>query len=891
MKHRLMIALTLLLGGLGSAVTESSAQGTAASPALAVSVALTKADGQPCEGICTYNLNDPNDPILATISFQNILRVPVFTQQDFRDRAFHLDLRFTGPRNNLIGPNRAGITSGSAPPPPSACNVYAEPVERLEETFSFFTDLFDAKQYYALNTEAGDYTVQAVVHYVEYPDKTCTEGGIDYAKIGTGTFYGDLISVTVPFRITSADNIAPTTTSTVTPPANANGWHKTDVTVKLDATDNSNGSGVKDLTYRLDGALTTNGPVVITGHTTTLTISPEGITTLSYFARDNALNQEALKQETYRIDRTAPTLQVPPPIEVLATSPNGATVNYQVSATDNLDPAPTVTCSPPSGSVFPIGVTTVSCTASDAAGNTTQKSFTVTVQNRPPVAGDDAYDVAENTALTVAAPGVLANDTDPDAHPLTAVLVTGPTKGALTLNANGSFTYTPNLNVTGTDSFTYRANDGVADSALATVTLTLIPLIQRASVASDGTQGNSFSGNAQAAVSADGRYVAFVSLASNLVPNDTNKAADVFVFDRQNKTTTRISMGHDGREANGHSLALAISANGQYVAFVSFATNLLPPGQDTNGTVDVFVYDRVGNKTTRVSVGSSGQQADRASITAAISADGQFVAFSSAATNLDEILKDTNSKSDIYVRDWLATSPKTIRVSKRGTTQANGDSLLPAISDNGQVVAFLSTASNLLASGDLNGKSDIFVWDQSAGTPVITRVSVTSTGVEANGASASVSLSGNGQYVAFSSIATNLDLVVTDTNLKSDVFVHDRSNGKTSRISIRGSTQGNGDSLLPAISADGRFVAFASRASNLLATSDTNLKSDVFVYDRTEGTTIRRSVAKDGAQGTGDSTLPAINRDGRFISFSSNAPNLVTDDKNGVFDVFLTFRP
>ena len=168
------------------------------------------------------------------------------------------------------------------------------------------------------------------------------------------------------------------------------------------------------------------------------------------------------------------------------------------------------------------------------------------------------------------------------------------------------------------------------------------------------------------------------------------------------------------------------------------------------------------------------------------------------------------------------------------------------------------------------------------------RVSVSSAGAEGNAASQWPALSADGRYVTFSSSAANL--VVGDTNAKADVFVHDRATGTTSRVSVASDgSEGNGSSQAPAISADGRYVAFQSLATNLIA-GDTTGTWDVFVHDRTTGTTSRISAASDGTEANNHATLPSISADGQHVAFESSASNLVAGDSNGAWDVFVHDR-
>jgi Tol biopolymer transport system component len=400
-------------------------------------------------------------------------------------------------------------------------------------------------------------------------------------------------------------------------------------------------------------------------------------------------------------------------------------------------------------------------------------------------------------------------------------------------------------------------------------------VVQRVSVASDGAQGNgdSFANS----ISADGRYIAFASRASNLVPGDTNGKQDIFVHDRQTGQTTRVSVASDGTQANGDSGHPAISADGRFVAFYSSASNLVP--DDTNGVEDVFVYDRLTGQITRVSVASDGTQANGPSWQPSISGDGRFVAFESGASNL--VPGDTNDTWDVFVHDRLTGQTTRVSVASDGT-EGNGLSFLARISADGRFVAFTSGASNLVP-GDTNPKWDVFVHDRLTGQT--TMVSVASDGTPGNGTSGGMSISGDGRFVAFVSDASNL--VPGDTNGTLDVFVHDRLTGQTTRVSVASDgTQGNADSDGASLSQDGRFVAFFSTASNLVP-GDTNGAMDVFVHDRQTGQTTMVSVASDGVQGNGDSSGAAISADGRFVVFTSEASNLVPGDTNGAWDVFV----
>src|SRR5439155_1444704 len=227
---------------------------------------------------------------------------------------------------------------------------------------------------------------------------------------------------------------------------------------------------------------------------------------------------------------------------------------------------------------------------------------------------------------------------------------------------------------------------------------------ERVTVASDGTQGNSDS--FAPSISADGCFVAFASFASNLVSGDTNGAPDVFVHDRLTGATERVSVASDGTQAQGNDRqsAPSISADGRFVAFDSFASSLV--SGDTTGLLDVFVHDRLTGATVRVTLASDNTQGNDSSEAASISADGRFVAFASFASNL--VSNDTNATVDSFVHDRLTGATRRVSVGSDGI-QGNGGSLeKPSISADGRFVAFASFASNLVSS-DTNGAQDVFV--------------------------------------------------------------------------------------------------------------------------------------------------------------------------------------
>ena len=322
--------------------------------------------------------------------------------------------------------------------------------------------------------------------------------------------------------------------------------------------------------------------------------------------------------------------------------------------------------------------------------------------------------------------------------------------------------------------------------------------------------------------------------------------------------TTRVSVGPGTAQGNGRSFVPALSADGRYAAFYSDASNLV--AGDTNGARDAFVRDLQTGETTRVSVSSSGGEANGDSFAPAISSDGRYVAFASSASNLVD--GDTNDANDVFVRDRQSNTTARVSVGFDGS-QANGGSDQPSLSGDGRLVAFTSAATQHRRPATLNGNRDAFVYDRQTGTAVEhqrrfrrprRRISTRSRRM----------LSANGRFVAYTSFADNL--IPGDLNEGSDVFVRDLQANTTERVSeYTGHYEGEGDSLRPSISADGRYVAFDSDDWNLVW-GDTNDDFDVFVNDRATTVTTRLSIDDNGTQSNGASYRPSISADGRYVA-------------------------
>jgi Tol biopolymer transport system component len=386
------------------------------------------------------------------------------------------------------------------------------------------------------------------------------------------------------------------------------------------------------------------------------------------------------------------------------------------------------------------------------------------------------------------------------------------------------------------------------------------------SVSSAGDEGNDHS--VIGAISADARFVAFSSWASNLVPGDTNGKVDVFIHDRLLRTTERASVSSNGTQGNDHSGTtgeVCISGDGRFVAFTSWATNLV--AGDTNEKADIFVWDRLLRTTERVSVSSDGQQANGDSAAPSVNADGAFVAFQSDATNL--VPDDTNGYTDVFVRNRLAQTTARISVTTSGE-QGNGASYLPSISADGTAVAFTSYAVNLLG-GQTYQPSWIFVRDREAST---------TNGIPLPEGQSCwypvAKISGDGRFVVLT-CGWLLSCCTDCTCYNSGVWLHDRQTGSTAFVGqcYYGKWFGS-----PVISADGRYVWFTSMycyegsaAPPRAARNPSGPAVIAPVYPSTQW--VRYTFVYDRLTGRTETPLADvlqydISADGRFVAFSTN---------------------
>ena len=403
--------------------------------------------------------------------------------------------------------------------------------------------------------------------------------------------------------------------------------------------------------------------------------------------------------------------------------------------------------------------------------------------------------------------------------------------------------------------------------------------IRRINVSSSGWQANGTTD--VCAVSGNGRFVAFSSLATNLTPGDPAGIRDVFVTDTDTGATTLVSVSTSGQPGNAASgTELSISADGRFVAFDSWASDLVTG--DSNGQLDIFVHDRLSGVTELVSASSAGVLGNGPSAGASLSADGRFVAFSSWADNL--VTGDVNGLQDVFLHDRWNGTTKRISQTNAGIGGI-GESFSPFLSSNGLFVAYVTKANNLVTQ-PLDIYYYIFVSNTQTGATW--HASVDSFGEHAHGDCFSPSVTHDGRFVSFSTYAYNLDPL--DWNGVNDVFVHDHLTGQTTRVSLSvNGVEGNGGSVLPTLSEDGTQIAFMSSADNLVP-GDQNGSDDVFLKDLVTGQVRRISRAVFGGV-TGSSTTPTLSADGRRMVFSSDASNLVRGDTNGLRDIFLSPVP
>lgn len=409
------------------------------------------------------------------------------------------------------------------------------------------------------------------------------------------------------------------------------------------------------------------------------------------------------------------------------------------------------------------------------------------------------------------------------------------------------------------------------------------PPLRLVSTSASNIQGNLDSG--LPTLSRNGRFVAFLSNATNLVDGDTNNQNDVFVKDLLTGDVDRVSVTTAGGQAIDPPTQdrLAISDDGRFVAFNHWDWRLVPGGTGIGNLIPVvYLRDRLARTTQRVSQYPSGGQV--AGFGPAISGDGRFVAFEARESLIPE---DTSPFGDIYLFDRETNSYELVSVAMGGGP-ANNASWGASVSGDGRFVSFTSAADNLVP-GDTNGGWDVYVRDRHSGTT--TRVSVASGGVQAGQGSHSSAITADGRYVAFQSEAT--DLIPGGDGREPDIFMHDRDTSTTVKISASPNFPGGVAYAPVSLSNDGRYVVYSANIWSGQVPNDPNFFDDVFlvVQDTTTQQRVLVSLGQAGESGNSHSWFPSISGDGKWIAFHSLASNLVPGDSNGLLDVFVAFNP
>lgn len=398
--------------------------------------------------------------------------------------------------------------------------------------------------------------------------------------------------------------------------------------------------------------------------------------------------------------------------------------------------------------------------------------------------------------------------------------------------------------------------------------------IERFSVTSAGEQA--LGSSSRPSLSGDGRFATFMSGAANLVAGDTNDFGDIFVKDRLTGKVERVSVSTSGAQSNYTSSRSLISSDGRLVVFESAASNLAPC--QTTQRQMLFLHDRQTGETTCLVAGINGTEPNGWVSNAAMTPDGRYIAFESFASNL--VPGDTNGYEDVFVLDRETSQLTCVSATPEGVTSYRGANN-PSISANGRYIAYDAPESRLLPG--YNSYSQIYLYDRQTSTT--TRVSVGVDGKAGNKPSSAPHISADGLRVVFYSRADNLGF---GTLSYKQILMYDQPTGEFSLISKSSAgALGDLDSEYPRISPDGRFITFASNASNLV-TDDTNSISDIYLHDLLTGVTSRLSMAADGTQGNAYSSAWAeFSGDASLIGFTSSASNLVPNDTNGAPDVFV----
>lgn len=400
-------------------------------------------------------------------------------------------------------------------------------------------------------------------------------------------------------------------------------------------------------------------------------------------------------------------------------------------------------------------------------------------------------------------------------------------------------------------------------------------ITERVSVTSAGEEVANTS-SITTSISGDGRFVAF-EFGGHLVPEDVGQEPDIHIRDRQTGVTERIGLGPGGQEGNWSSWNPIISQNGRFVIFYSYASNLVP--DDTNDWPDVFFYDRTVGMTERVSLGDNGEQAsDQGSSPAGVTNDGRYVLFTSYASNL--VAGDANAVGDVFLRDRVAGSTERLSVGGNGD-EGNAASRAGSITPDGRFVAFASDASNLVA-GDMNGTGDAFVLDRQMSS--LDRISVARPLGGGDLSIAGVTISDDGRFVGLAAEDPGI--------LRYAFLYDRQLETMTRLGLGAGGVEPDGSSGEPLISGDGSVVVFGSDATNIVPEAAAGCVryvgcNAVYAYNRHSGTTQAVSVTPEGRLGNGGSGPASVNQNGKFVAFESSSSDLIANDTNLTNDAFV----
>lgn len=581
-----------------------------------------------------------------------------------------------------------------------------------------------------------------------------------------------------------------------------------------------------------------------------------------------------------RTPTSTPTLTATPTGTATPTSTNtpsptpAPTVTFTATAT----PSPTETVQPtltPTSTPTETNTPTATATPTETATSTptetptnspTATSTPTTTYTATVTPTATATNTATATHTSTQTPTATATETATETATVTPTPTNPPTQTpTATPTETVSPTATETVTSTPTGTYTATATPTATPSATATIFIRLV------NAAASGTPSNGGANGFLCGMSQEGRFAAFYSFASNLAPITSSLRYNVFVKDTVAGGVTMASTNSAGAEGDGDSTYGSVSADGRYVAFSSRARNLVT---QTTSFTQVYVKDLQTGNILLASSSVSGVAGNGGSDYPVMSADGRLVVFETYANNL--VPNDADDERDLIVKNLQTGTVE--RVATRAGSYA-------AISGSGRYVAFYSSQPNLVP-GTTNELERVFIRDMQTGTTTL--VSTDSASNPGDGPSFVPAVSDDGRFVAFLSDASNF--AAGDGNSSQDAFVKDTSTGELKLASgTAAGVPGNGHTLWVAMSADGRYVAFSSRASDLVE-GDTNGVSDVFVKNMITGQLVRVSVSETGGQADLQSDLPAISRDGRFITFTSEATNLVAGHAFGS-DVFIVRNP